>query len=212
ACLVGSNAGVCSEHEGGANMSFEDLGLMRTIPKITIYEVSDPVQFSAVLQQAYKNRRLSYIRTPRRQIRVMYEAGTDFASGAVVLRPGSDISIFAAGLCVPQALAAAELLAEQNISAEVIDVFRVKPLNAEVLLKSAKKTGLVVSAENHSVTNGLGSAIAELLAENLPIPMARIGVKEQFGQVGTTRYLLEKYGLTSTDIATKALQLINQHS
>ncbi len=200
ACLVGSDAGVTAEHNGGTHMTFEDMGIVRLIPGIHVYDLCSPVQMGYVLRQARERGGLTYVRTQRKKAELdVYPDGTDFGdSGARVLREGTDVSILACGIEVPEALVAADQLAEHGISAEVVDVFRVKPLDEDVLLASVRKTGAVVTAENHNVQNGLGSAVAELLGERLPTPMRRVGIREQFGQVGTTRYLMEQYGIDAT--------------
>lgn len=210
ACLVGSDAGVTAEHNGGTHMTFEDMGIVRVIPGIHVYDVCSPVQLAAVLTQAHQRKGLTYVRTQRKAPAMeVYPDGFSAAdSGAVVLREGLDVSLFACGIEVPEALAAADLLAERGISAEVVDVFRVKPLDEKVLLDSARRTGAVVTCENHNVINGLGSAVAELLGENLPTPMRRVGVRERFGQVGTTDYLLQQYGLDRHSIADGAMRLL----
>ncbi|MEL4358224.1 MULTISPECIES: transketolase family protein [unclassified Luteococcus] len=210
ACLVGSDAGVTAEHNGGTHMTFEDMGIVRVIPGIHVYDVCSPVQLAAVLREAHRRRGLTYVRTQRKAPAVeVYPEGFGAAeAGAVVLREGSDVSLLACGIEVSEALAAADLLAEQGISAEVVDVFRVKPLDETVVLGSARRTGAVITCENHNVINGLGSAVAELLAEQLPTPLYRIGVREQFGQVGTTAYLLEHYGLGRAGIAEAAIRLV----
>lgn len=212
ACLVGSDAGVTAEHNGGTHMTFEDVGILRVIPDITIYDVSDQVQFAAALRGAYERGGLTYIRTIRKAPkRSLYAADTDFGGdGARVLREGSDVSLFACGIEVAEALEAADLLAQKGISAEVVDVFRIKPLDDSVLLDSARRTGAVVTCENHNVINGMGSAVAELLAENQPTRQYRIGVRERFGQVGTTDWLMGDYGLTAADIATAAERLLGK--
>lgn len=210
ACLVGSDAGVTAEHNGGTHMTFEDTGILRVIPDLYLYDVCDPVQFAAVLDGAYRRKGLTYVRTIRkRPAREIYDAGTDFGdAGAMVLRQGSDVSLVANGIEVAEALAAAEILAAEGISAEVIDAFRVKPVDQDVILASAGRTGSVVTCENHNVINGLGSAVADVLGESLPTPLYRVGVRHQFGQVGTTRYLMERYGLTAEDIATAAKSVL----
>lgn len=212
ACLVGSDSGVTAEHNGGTHMTFEDMGIIRVIPNVTLYDVSDQVQLEAAMRKAYQNKGLTYIRTirkaPKRQL---YPIGTDFGdAGARVLRSGNDVSLFACGIEVAEALEAADLLAAKGISAEVVDVYRIKPLDAEVLLDSVRRTGAAVTAENHNVTNGLGSAVAELLGEHQPTPQYRVGVRDQFGQVGTTAYLTEFYGLTAADIAARAEEVIDR--
>lgn len=210
ACLIGSDAGVSAEHNGGTHMTFEDMGLMRTIPRVTIIDACDPVQLGAMVRAAYERRGLTYIRMIRKKSQPIYGDDADFSQGAILLREGGDVSLLASGLEVAEALEAARLLEKRGISAEVMDVFRVKPLNEELLLASARKTGAVVTAENHSVLNGLGSAVAELLGEYLPTPMRRVGVRERFGQVGTTDYLLTDYGLDAAAIATQAENLLGR--
>lgn len=127
-----------------------------------------------------------------------------------MLRDGSDVTLVASGIEVVEALDAAELLAQSGIDAEVIDSYRIKPLDQTVILGSVRKTGAVVTCENHNVINGLGSAVAELLAEENPAPQYRVGVREQFGQVGTTDYLLQYYGLTAEAIADRARRLLTR--
>lgn len=197
ACLVGSDAGVTAEHNGGTHMTFEDMGIVRIIPHIYVYDVCSAVQLSHVLRQARERGGLTYVRTQRKAATTeLYADGHDFGNaGAVVLREGADVTLLASGIEVAEALAAADALAARGICAEVIDVFRVKPLDEDVILGSVHRTRAVVTCENHSVINGLGSAVAELLAEHLPTPLRRVGIREQFGQVGTTRYLMEQYGL-----------------
>lgn len=212
ACLVGSDAGVTAEHNGGTHMTFEDMGLVRVIPGITVYEVCDPVQFAALLRKVNDTRNLTYIRTIRKKPKVsIYPEGEVFGDeGARVLREGTDVSLVASGIEVAEALAAAELLAADGISAEVVDMFRIKPIDEAVLLSTAGRTGHVVTCENHNVINGLGSAVAEVLGEKLPTRMARVGVQERFGQVGVTDWLMQDYRLTAADIAARARELL-QH-
>lgn len=212
ACLVGSDAGVTAEHNGGTHMTFEDMGIVRVIPDIYVYDVCSPVQLGFVLRDAHARGGLTYVRTQRKAAaRDVYADDTDFArAGARVLREGSDITLLACGIEVPEAMDAAEQLAAEGISAEVIDAFRIKPLDTEVILASVDKTRAVVTCENHNVINGLGSAVAELLAEEMPLPLQRIGVREQFGQVGTTRYLMEQYGLDAPAICDAAREVMGR--
>ncbi|MGL5405270.1 MAG: transketolase family protein [Propionibacteriaceae bacterium] len=209
ACLIGSDAGVTAEHNGGTHMTFEDMGIMRGIPNIYLYDVCSATQLGHVVREAYRRGGLTYIRTQRKAAAVeLYDTTTNFKdSGAQILRSGTDVTLLACGIEVPEALAAADLLAATGISAEVIDVFRIKPLDVDVIIPSVSKTGAVVTCENHSVINGLGSAVAELLSENLPTRLRRIGVKERFGQVGTTSYLLNDYQLDAAHIAKAAQKL-----
>lgn len=206
AVLVGSDAGVTAEHNGGTHMTFEDMGLMRTVPKAHVYEASDPTQLEYLLEKGYREGGVHYIRTIRKNTVKLYDEHTNFEK-AQVLREGNDVTLVASGIMVAEALEAAEMLAKEGIEATVIDMFYIKPLDGETLLEAVKKTGKVVTAENHNVNNGLGSAVCEFLSENHPVPVRRIGVKEQFGQVGLTPFLQEYYGLTAEDIAKEAREL-----
>lgn len=210
ACLVGSDAGVTAEHNGGTHMTFEDVGILRIIPNIEIYDVCDPVQFNKVLEYAYESKKLIYIRTARKkQELAIYSEETKFENtGANILKKGKSITILACGIEVKEALEAADKLEKHGIYAEVIDVYRIKPLNEEVILKSAQKTGRVITCENHSINNGLGSSVAELLSEKYPIKVKRIGINNRFGQVGKQDYLMKEYNLTADDIAGEAIKLI----
>lgn len=207
ATVVGSDAGITAEMNGGTHMPFEDLGLMRLIPKATVYEVSDDVQFRAVLDQTLDSTGFNYIRTIRKApTRAIYEGGEDFSKGYCVLREGQDVTIVASGIMVEQALLAADRLVEQGISAQIIDLFRVKPIDAS--LKDLLAGKPVFTAENHNRIGGIGSAICELLAEEVNTPVYRIGVDESFGQVGQQAYLLEVYGLTAPAIVQKIREKI----
>ncbi|MBB2480693.1 transketolase family protein [Bacillus sp. APMAM] len=209
AVLVGSDAGVTAEHNGGTHMTFEDMGLMREVPNAKVYEVSDAVQFAYILRKAYREGGVNYIRTIRKNAVHLYEEGETFEK-AKVLTEGKDITIVACGILVAEALKAAEQLKEKGISATVIDMFSIKPLDVETLIASAKQTGAVLTAENHNVNGGLGSAVAEVLGENYPVPLYRIGVREQFGQVGKLDYLKEFYGLTASNIVEHAQKLVQR--
>lgn len=197
-CLVGSDSGVTAEHNGGTHMTFEDMGIIRTIPGVEIYDVCDPVELSQILKEVKNKDVLTYIRTARKKaVRDIYTENENFSkTGAKILREGKDITILACGIEVNEALKAAEELSEKGIEAEVVDCYRIKPLDEEVILKSVSKTKKVLTCENHNVNNGLGSAVAELLGEKMPTKMYRIGVREQFGQVGKLDYLMQQYKLT----------------
>lgn len=207
AVIVGTDPGVTAEMNGGTHMPFEDIALMRVIPKNNIYEVSDPYQFKAILEYAHKAKGLFYIRTIRKQAWSIYDADTDFSKGYCKLKDGTDGTIFASGIMVEEALLAAETLAKKDISVQVIDLFRIKPMNEDIVIEAAK-LGPIVTAENHNVVGGLGSTVAEIIAEHYPVKMKRIGVKEQFGQVGKIAYLKEVYGLQAIDISEAMCELL----
>ena len=207
--LIGSDAGVTAEHNGGTHMTFEDTGLMRTIPDAYIYDVCDPVQLKYILEKAYKVKGVHYIRTARKSLPEVYKENETFET-AKVLTTGNDITICANGICVKKALLASEKLKEFNINAEVIDMYQIQPFDKETLINSVKKTNLVISVENHNINNALGSAIAETLCENYPAKLIRLGVKNQFGQVGTVDYLSKVYEIDEDSIVNTVRKALNK--
>lgn len=207
--IIGSDAGVTAEFNGGTHMVFEDLGLVRLIPKAIVYEVSDATMFRYLLRKVEKEYGIHYFRTIRKNAVKLYNEGEVFETGkGKVLRQGEDVTLIASGIMVAESLKAAELLQEQGIEATVIDMFTIKPIDHELIVKYAKITSAVVTAENHNVIGGLGSAVAEVLSEQCPTRLRRIGVKEQFGQVGKVEYLKEFYQLTSSDIVRAVTELL----
>jgi transketolase len=207
--ILGSDAGVTAEHNGGTHMAFEDLGLVRLLPQATVYEVSDSTMLRYLLRKIEKEYGIHYIRTIRKNAVKLYDENEVFEEGkGKVLREGGDVTIIASGIMVAESLKAADLLYEEGIEATVIDMFSIKPIDKDLIVKYASKTGAVVTAENHNVIGGLGSAVAEVLSEHCPTKMRRIGVKEQFGQVGKLEYLKEFYKLTPKDIAAAAKELL----
>jgi len=204
--ILGSDAGVTAEHNGGTHMAFEDLGLARLIPNATVYEASDSTMLRALLKQSYEEYGVHYIRTIRKKAVKLYDVGESFPKGkGKILRDGKDVALVASGIMVSEALLAANILADKGIDAMVIDMYSIKPIDKELLIYAAKKTGLIITAENHNVIGGLGSAVAETLSEHHPVPVRRIGIREQFGQVGKTEYLKEVYKITANDIASAVL-------
>jgi len=207
--ILGSDAGVTAEHNGGTHMTFEDLGLVRLIPNTIVYEVSDSSMLGYLLRKIEKEHGIHYIRTIRKNAVKIYNDGETFETGkGKVLREGGDVTIIASGIMVVESLKAADQLKKQGIEATVIDMFSIKPIDRELIVKYAEKTKAVVTAENHNVIGGLGSAVAEVLSEHCPTKMKRIGVREKFGQVGKVDYLKGVYQLTEKDIAESALSLI----
>ncbi|WAA12085.1 transketolase family protein [Fervidibacillus halotolerans] len=205
--ILGSDAGVTAEHNGGTHMAFEDLGLVRLIPNATVYEASDSTMLRKLLIQNYKEYGVHYIRTTRKKAVKIYDENETFPKGkGKLLRDGTDVCIVASGIMVAEALQAARELEKKSIDAMVIDMYSIKPVDAELLTYAAEKTGLIITAENHNVIGGLGSAVAETLSEIKPVPIKRVGVREKFGQVGKVEYLKEFYGLTANHIANIALE------
>ena len=207
--VIASDAGVTACHNGGTHMSFEDMGIVRGLANSIVLEVTDAVMFRDILQQLVDLKGFYWVRTIRKQATQVYKEGSTFTIGkANLLRDGDDITLIANGIMVAEALKAAEMLARDGISAAVIDMFTLKPIDKEIIQQYAAKTGKIVTCENHSIHNGLGSAVAEVLVEHTPVPMRRVGVKERYGQVGTQDFLQQEYGLTAEHILEAAKQLL----
>lgn len=208
--LVGTDPGVTAAYNGGTHMPFEDLGLMRNVPKLIVVEPSDPVSLGALIPQLAYHEGCTYLRLHRRLLPTLHDEGTEFELGkGVVMREGDDVTLIAiGGVMVGEALKAADALAEEGVSAAVIDMHTLKPLDAELVIEYAKKTGAIVTCENHQIFNGLGSAVAEVLAESCPTRMKRVGVQDEFGEVGTEEYLKERFGLTADVIVDNAKALL----
>lgn len=207
--VIASDAGVTACHNGGTHMSFEDMGIVRGLAHSIVLEVTDSVMFADILRQLMTLEGFYWVRTIRKQAATIYQPGSTFTIGkGNVLREGNDITLIANGIMVAEALEAARILETQKVSAAVIDMFTLKPIDRMLVKKYAEKTGRIVTCENHSIHNGLGSAVAEVLGETHPVPLRRVGVKEQYGQVGTQDYLQQTYGLTAVDIVNAARTLL----
>jgi transketolase len=209
--IIGSDPGITAALNGGTHMPFEDIGIMRTIPEMVVIEPTDTVMLREMITQIADEYGTHYLRLARRTVTKIYETGSSFEIGkAVPIRDGSDLTIIAAGFCVAEALKAAAILEKQGVSARVLDMFTIKPLDTEAVVKAARETGAIVTAENHNILGGLGSAVAEVLGENLPVPLERIGVRDLFGEVGPTDYLAERFELTAGDIVKKAERVLQR--
>jgi len=207
--MVGSDAGVTAAFNGGTHMPFEDMALYRAIPHATVIDVTDSAMLENVLPKLLNMKGLKYIRLGRKEVIGVYEAGADFDVGkAALVKDGSDVAIIACGIMVAEALKAAATLEAEGIKAMVLDMFTVKPIDAEAVIAAAQKTGAVVTAENHNVIGGLGSAVADVLVKNCPTPVEMVGVQDEFGQVGPQDFLQKFYGLTAEVIVEKAKAVI----
>ena len=197
-----THAGISVGEDGASHQCNEDLALMRTIPGMTIINPSDDVEARAAVRAAATTDGPFYLRFGRFAVPVINDRPDyKFEIGkGVLLREGTDVTIVATGLCVAAALDAAEMLAADGISAEVINIHTIKPLDRDLIAASAKKTGKVVTAEEHSIIGGLGGAVCEALAETVPTPVLRIGVKDVFGESGPAGELLHKYQLDGEGI------------
>ncbi|MBQ7353989.1 MAG: transketolase family protein [Clostridia bacterium] len=208
--ICATHAGITVGEDGATHQCLEDMGIMRTIPNMVVLNPGDDVEAKAALRAAAEHKGPVYMRFGRAPVPVLFDAATfKFEIGkGQILSEGSDVTIVATGIMLEAALAAKELLANEGVSAEVIDICTIKPIDRDLLLASAAKTGAVVTAEEHNIIGGLGSAVAEVLAEGLPVPMRRVGVEDQFGRSGKVPALLEFYGLTAENIVRKAKEAI----
>lgn len=209
--MVGSDPGVCAALNGGTHMAFEDVAMMRAVPEMTIIEPTDAVMLEDLLPKIAHSRGMVYLRLCRTETERIYAPGSDFEIGrAAVLREGNDLTIIASGREVPEAVRAAGLLSARGISARVLDMFTVKPLDAGAVERAAVETGAIVTAENHNIIGGLGSAVAELTSELCPVPVERVGVRDSFGVVGKTEYLMRRFALTAEDIVNSAMRVLER--
>lgn len=200
--IAATHAGISVGEDGATHQCNEDIALMRTIPGMVVLNPADDVEARAAVKAAAEYEGPVYLRFGRLAVPVFNdEANYKFEIGkGILLREGTDLTIVATGLCVNSALEAAEKLAAEGISAEVINIHTIKPLDEEIILESAKKTGKVVTAEEHSVIGGLGSAVCDVLSEKLPTPVKKIGVYDVFGESGPAVKLLEKYKLDGAGV------------
>jgi transketolase len=200
--ICASHGGITVGEDGSSHQALEDIALMRVIPRMKVivpadfYETREAVKAAAAIEGPV------YVRIGRPKVPVLFDDDYRFEFGkALVLRPGRDVTVLACGFMVHKALEAAEELAAEGIEAEVIDLHTIKPLDAEGILASASRTGRVVTCEEHSVIGGMGGAVAELLGEEMPLPMRRVGIRDSFGTSGTAEELVEHFKLGSRHIA-----------
>ena len=205
-----THAGITVGEDGATHQCNEDIALMRTIPGMTVIVPSDDVEAKAAVKAAIEIEGPVFLRFGRAAVPVINDKPDyKFEVGkGVLLREGTDVTIVACGIIVSSALEAAEMLAADGVSAEVINIHTVKPLDKDIIIASAKKTGKVVTAEEHSVIGGLGSAVCDCLSENLPTPVLKIGMQDIFGESGTAAALVEKYGLDGKGIYAKVKEYV----
>ena len=209
--LALTHGGVTAGEDGGSHQAIEDIGLMRGIPGMTILVPCDAIEMRKVLRVALDHDGPVYIRVSRPPAAVFSDADAPFVIGkASRLRDGDDVTIMAIGLMVWQALLAAEKLAGEGISATVLNMASVKPIDRDAVIAAARRTGRLVTAEEHSVIGGLGTAVAEVLADACPTPLVRVGVQDQFGQSGTPDGLLEHYGLSADGIVAAVKKVMGR--
>ena len=209
--IIATHSGLCVGQDGATHQALEDIAVMRTLPNFKVFVAADVAETKTAVDAMLKHDGPAYLRLGRDLAEDIFEDSKSFTpGGADILREGKDVTIAACGLMTEQALLAASALKTEGIHATVLNVYSVKPLPKEILLEKARSTGAFVTAEDHSIIGGLGSAICEFLSENHPIPVLRIGVTDCFGESGTQDELYKKYGLTADHIikaAKKAIQM-----
>lgn len=209
--VIGSDAGIMATKNGGTHMCFEDVAMMRTIPSACIVDVSDPTMCGAMLRITKDRPGVTYIRTPRRDLPDIYLPTEEFSIGkAKILREGEDVSLIASGIMVNTALEAAEKLKKKGISARVVDIITIKPLDEEIVLSCAQETRAIVTLENANILGGLASAISEYLSETCPTSFAKIGIKDDFGCVGDEKFLREYYGLNVENVINTVTSMLER--
>ncbi len=201
-----THAGITVGEDGATHQCLEDLGVMRTIPGMVVLNPADDVEARACVEWALNYVGPVYIRFGRLAVPVVFdEADYKFEFGKnLTVREGTDVTIMATGTMLYMAIEAAEKLAEEGISARVTNVHTIKPIDKEDIIEAAKTTGCIVTAEEHNIMGGLGAAVAEVVCENCPVPVLRVGVEDKFGKSGKVPALLEAYGLTTENIVAKA--------
>ena len=206
-----THAGISVGEDGATHQCNEDIALMRTIPGMTIINPADDVEAKAAVKAALDFNGPVYMRFGRLAVPVINDSATyKFELGkGIVLRDGSDVTIVATGLMVNEALQSAEVLAAEGISARVVNIHTIKPLDKELVCKCAKETGVIVTAEEHSIIGGLGSAVAEAVTECCPVPVIKVGVNDVFGHSGPAVDLLKEFGLSAENIAVNARKAVS---
>ena len=216
ACYPKLNVKICATHagitvgeDGGSHQSVEDISLMRSIPNMTVLVPADGVEAEKMIFAAAEYNGPMYVRLGRSAVPTLFDENYNFEIGkGVVLKEGNDATIIACGMMVNEALIAADMLKEENINVRVINMSTIKPIDTELIIKAAKETKAIVTAEEHSIIGGLGSAVSEVVSENHPVKVKKVGLNDCFGESGTPGELLEKYGLTAKNIVAKVKDAI----
>lgn len=209
--VIGTDSGVCAAYNGGTHMPFEDMAMYRAVPGATVIDVTDTAMLKDVLHQTVNMPGVKYLRLGRKNNAKVYEDGSHFEIGrAIELRPGKDVTLIACGIMVHEAMQAAKILEQEDIDAAVVDMFTVKPIDKEAIIRYAKETGALVACENHNKIGGLYSAVSEVVVANQPVPMEYVAVEDTFGEVGPQNYLQERFALTAKAVAEKARRAVSR--
>ncbi|MBE6020999.1 MAG: transketolase family protein [Clostridiales bacterium] len=207
--ICATHAGVTVGEDGASHQAIEDISLMRSIPGMTVLNPSDGASAKKAIEAAIEMKGPCYVRLGRAAVPVIYDEDMDFEIGkGITVKEGSDVAIIATGIMVNEAVIAAEQLAAEGISARVIDIHTIKPIDEEIIIKAAKETKGIVTAEEHSIIGGLGSAVAEVTAKEAPAKVKMIGIKDKFGQSGKPNQLTEAYEITAADIVKACKELL----
>lgn len=203
--IAATHAGITVGEDGASHQAIEDIAIMRAVPNMTIISPADAVETRHAIKAAIEYDGPVYIRLGRLNVPVIFsEENYKFELGkGITLSEGKDVTIIATGMMVQAALEARDTLKQEGIDARVIDIHTIKPIDAELIVKAAKETGAIVTAEEHNIIGGLGSAVAEVVTENYPVPVLRVGVMDKFGKSGKPDVLMEMYGLTAANIVAK---------
>ncbi len=206
-----THAGLTVGEDGATHQMLEDIALMRALPNMTVVVPADAAETAQVIRWAASYQGPVYIRMGRAKVEDVISPDAEFVPGkSTTLADGSDVTIMACGIMTQQALQAAKMLAEEGISARVINMSSIKPIDEEAIVKAAKETGAIVTCEEHTVMGGLGSAVAEVVVRKCPVPMAMVGTEDVFGQSGKASEVLKVYGLTPEHIALEAKKLVEE--
>jgi transketolase len=203
--LMGAYGGLSDSFDGPTHNSITDLAILRSLPHMTIVVPSDPIGVAKLLPQIADLEGPVYCRLNRNEVPVLFDTSYKPEIGkAVLVRPGSDVSIIAAGIMLPRSLEAADKLKASGISARVIEMHTIKPIDREAIARAAEETGAIVTAEEHSVVGGLGGAVAEVVSETKPVPVRRVGIQDRFAETGPYERVLDGYGMAVADIVSAA--------
>ena len=207
--VCATHAGITVGEDGASHQTFEDIALMREIPGMVVVNPADAVSAKKLLNEVVDTEGPAYVRLGRSGVPVIYDENSDIKVGtANTVREGSDVTIIATGIMVADAIEAAEELANEGVYARVIDMHTIKPIDETAIINAAKENGPIVTAEEHSVIGGLGSAVAEVVVQKQPVKMAMVGQKDTFGESGKPAELREKYGLTKADIVKAVKEVL----
>ncbi len=208
--LMGVEPGIASGRNGASHQALLDIAIMRAIPGMTVFDPADAVELKAMMKYLAATPGPAYMRVPRGKVPVIFdEEKYQFEIGkAKLVGDGHDATIITGGILLPEAIEAADLLARKGINVRILNMGSIKPIDGEAILKAARETGCIITAENHSTSGGLGSAVAEILCQQYPVPMKILGIRDRFGEVGPNDWLLDHFGLDAAHIAQAVLDTL----